>query len=397
MEQSSRQGHSNRLSADPPPTMFALLAGIFCVEFLLAWVCLTGPHFGSDFVEFWAASRLGLAGHAKDIYNGAILVQTERIAVPALRDGTPWFYPPPFYLVVLPLSLLPYKIAYWAFEIVTLGCFLVVSRRITRNRTAIWCVAAFAGLWINFLYGQNGFLTAALAGAALLSLKRRPMLAGVFIGLLAIKPHLALVFPVALIAIGAWRAFASSAMTTVAIVLLSARVMGAAALKQTLGNLGYARALLEDGVCQEKMPTVFSFVRMLGAPLRLAYGIHALVALVAMAAVWKVWRGCDDWRLRGAALMTATLMVSPYMQVYDLTWLALPILWLALTAFEGGWMRGERTILIAAWLLPLPMAWVAMTLHLQMGPWILGAVLWVTLRRAMVPGVAKERGLADAT
>jgi len=56
-------------------------------------------------------------------------------------------------------------------------------------------------------------LTAALAGAALLSLERRPILAGVFIGLLAIKPHLALLFPVALIAIGAWRTLLAAAVT----------------------------------------------------------------------------------------------------------------------------------------------------------------------------------------
>jgi hypothetical protein len=397
MEQSSRQGHTSTLPADPPPGMFALLAGFLCIEFLLAVVCLNGPHFGSDFAEFWAASRLGLAGHATDIYNGAILVQTERIVTPALRDGTPWFYPPTFYLVVLPLSLLPYKLAYWAFEIATLAFFLLVSRRVTRNRTALWCLAASPGLWINLLYGQNGFLTAALAGSALLSLKRRPILAGVFIGLLAIKPHLALLFPVALIAIGAWRTFASAAITTVAFVLVSVRVMGSAALKQTFASLGYARALLEDGACREKMPTVFSFLRFLGTPLRAAYALHALVAMLAIAAVWKVWRSCDDWKLRGASLMTATLMVSPYMQVYDLTWLALPILWLSLAGLHSGWIRGERPTLIAAWLLPLPMAWVATTTHFQTGPWILGALLGVTLRRAIASREVAKPGLAYAT
>jgi hypothetical protein len=388
--ENSRQGDNARLSANPPPAMVAILAAIFCVELMLAVACLTGQHYGSDFVEFWAASRLGLDGHATEVYNAAVLFKMEKVAVPALTNGTPWFYPPTFYATVLPFGLLPYKIAYWAFESLTLGVFLAVFRLIAKSRTAIWCVAAFPGLWINFLYGQNGFLTATLAASALLCLRRRPVLAGVFIGLLAVKPHLALLFPVALIAIGAWRALASAAITAAAFFLVSAWVMGTAALKQSYESLGHARALLEDGTCQEKMPTVFSFLRMLGMPIRAAYCIHALVALAAVAAVWKVWRCCDDWKLRGAALMTATLMVSPYMQSYDLTWLAFPILWMALLGMQGRWLKVERPVLIAAWLLPLPMAEIAVALHIQTGPWVLGGLLWVAGRRAMALGGSSQ-------
>lgn len=394
MRQSSQPTQDVFLPLDPPPLMVALLAAIFCVELLLTAACLTGQHYGSDFVEFWATSRLGLAGHAADIYNGAILFKTEKLALPALKNGTPWFYPPTFYLIVLPLGLLPYKLAYWAFELSTLAFLMLLLKRITSNRTAFWCAAAFPGLWMNLLYGQNGFLTASLAVSALLCLKRRPVLSGVFIGLLSIKPHLALLFPVALLAIRAWRAFASAAITTVSLVLLGAYAMGAAALKQSVGNLGYARVLLEDGVCLEKMPTVFSFLRFLGLPIRAAYCLHALVALVAITVVWKVWRRPGSWKLRASALMVSTLMVSPYMQVYDLTWLAFPVLWLSLEGMQGGWLRAERAILIAAWLLPLPMAAIATSLHLQVGPWVLGALLWVTFRRVMAPHAKLKHTLA---
>jgi hypothetical protein len=375
--------------------MFALLTAVFGVELLLAAACFTGQHYGSDFVEFWAAARLGLAGRATEIYSAAVLFKMEKVAVPALTQGTPWFYPPMFYLYVLPFGLLPYKLAYWAFEISTLGVFVVVFRRITSNRTALWCAAASPGLWINLLYGQNGFLTAALAASAVLCLRRRPALAGVFIGLLAIKPQLALLFPVALVAIAAWRAFASAAITAAAFFLASARVMGTAALKQSLLSVGPARALLVEGVCRDKMPTVFAFFRMLGVPLWAASCLHALAALAAIAAVWRVWRCCGDWRLRGAALMAGTLLVSPYMQVYDLTWLTFPVLWLALAATRSRWLKAERAVLIAAWLLPLPMAEVAVAFHIQTGPWVLGALLWVVLRRARAEGGSERPSAGD--
>jgi hypothetical protein len=130
------------------------------------------------------------------------------------------------------------------------------------------------------------------------------------------------------------------------------------------------------------MPTVFAFVRALGAPVAAAYALHALVAALAAFAVWRVWQRCGDWQLRSAALMTGTFLMSPYAMVYDLAWLALPIAWLALAGVRHGWLRGEREALIAAWLLPLFLSPVAMYLHLRLGPWVLGALLWAVFRRA---------------
>ncbi len=110
--------------------------------------------------------------------------------------------------------------------------------------------------------------------------------------MLAIKPHMALLFPVALVAIRAWRTVRSSALTASVFLLFSSWVMGGGALRRCYSSLGEARRLLENGVCQDKMPTVFSSLRMLGAPVRLAYCVHGLVALGAVVVVWRIWRSC---------------------------------------------------------------------------------------------------------
>jgi hypothetical protein len=374
-----------------------MLLALFIV-IAISWVLLSnntidmkGKPLGYDFITFWGASHLGLSGHQVDAYDILKLFDAERVAVPKLSTFYVWYYPPSFYLVILPLALMPYIVAYLSFVLTTLACYVALLSRVIRNKHA-WCyLAAFSGLWMNLFHGQNAFLTASLAGAALMCLPRRPILAGFLIGLFAIKPHLALLFPVALIAIGAWSTFITAGVTAILFMALGAAVMGVGTFKASLASLGLARHFLEVGFLPwAKMPTVFAFARLLGTPVYAAYAIHAVVAVGAVLAVWRVWRRCQDWQLRGAALMTATFLVSPYLFDYDLAWLAFPIAWIALGGVRDGWLRGEREVLVAAWLLPLVMLPIVRVVPVQIGPWVLGALLLVIMRRAARDGASAD-------
>jgi hypothetical protein len=381
-----------------------MVLGLFIV-LAICWVVLSkdmvdmkGKPLGYDFITFWAASHVALAGHAADAYRIPLLFEAEKIAVPASHSVFVWYYPPTFYLIVLPLALLPYIVAYWAFILPTLCLYLLTFRRVVWNAHAKWCIAAFPGLWMNLFHGQNAFLTAALAGAAMLCLKRRPVLAGVLIGLLAIKPHLAILFPVALIAIGAWSSIIAAATTAVIFVTVGSLTLGSSTLMACLASLKYARIFLESGLLPwPKMPTIFAFFRLLGVPVSGAYFFHGVGAVCAVLAVWFVWRRCQDWGLRGAALMTATFLVSPYVFDYDLAWLAFPIAWLALTGLRDGWLRGEREVLIAAWLLPLMMAPIATATHVQLAPFVLVCLLGICVRRGALLSKRRSNGTCSET
>jgi hypothetical protein len=57
---------------------------------------------------------------------------------------------------------------------------------------------------------------------------------------------------------------------------------------------------------------------------------------------------------------------------------------------RDGWLAGEREVLVLAWLLPMLMAPVTAVVVVQPGPFVLGALLWVVVRRcrsARVSGV----------
>lgn len=389
MDQGKHWLNRERLSAYPR-IVLALCIAVTLTWLLLAkgMVDLKGKPLGYDFITYWAASSLGLGPHPEHAYQLPLLFQAEQAAVPGLQLPFAWYYPPTFYLVVLPLSLLPYPGAYLAFVLTTLAAFVAVFRRVVTGREAMWLLAAFSGIWLNFFHGQNAFLTAALAAGALLCLERRPVLAGVCIGLLAMKPHLALLFPLALIAAGAWRTLLVATLTAAIFTVLSTLLLGQATLAAFVTSLPFIRMILEEGILPwVKMPTTFALARLLGAPLALAYVAHVLVALGATAAVWRVWRQTSDLGLRGAALMTATFLVSPYCFDYDLAWLAFPIAWLALAGLESGWRPGEREVLLAAWVLPMFMAPVALLLSFQIAPLVLLALLWMVLGRTGSTGL----------
>ena len=91
----------------------------------------------------------------------------------------------------------------------------------------------------NFFVGQNGFLSAALFGGTLILIERRQsILAGVLLGLLTYKPHLGLLFPIALVAAGQWRVIVTAGIVASLMALASWLAFGGESWLAFLGNIG---------------------------------------------------------------------------------------------------------------------------------------------------------------
>src|SRR6516165_4225739 len=177
-----------------------------------AWIIdRTGMPVYSDFTDAWVAGIEALRGKADLIYEPAEFIRIQSALLGPRDFFYPnWPYPPTFLLVLAPIGALPYFGAFLVWDIATLFGFIIVVYFIVRQRPAIVLLLASPySLW-NFLAGQNGFLAASLIGASLLSLERRPVLAGVFMGCLTYKPQFGILFPVALAASNQWRTFASA-------------------------------------------------------------------------------------------------------------------------------------------------------------------------------------------
>jgi hypothetical protein len=343
--------------------MFALSAILYSFTFH-GLKDMRGMPAGADFITFWAASLLALDGRIAEVYDLSLLLAAQQVGVPGVETVFAWFYPPTFLLVILPLALLPYLVSFATFMTVTIGAFMATLSTAIHRWDAVWLVAAFPGVWICLAGGQNAFL----------------------IGLLIVKPHLAVLFPLVLVARRSWHAFAAAAVTATASLALSTLVLGADSLRAWPVSMDLARTLVEGGALPwAKMPSTFAALRLLWVPVGWAYTGHALVALLAVVVTWRCWRRPGvSLGLRGAALMTATFLVNPYGFDYDLVWLAFPLAWVALDGLANGWRRGDREWLAAGWLLPILLAPVGDLAHVDLGPLVLAGLLLVVSRRAGV-------------
>ena len=150
-------------------------------------------------------------------------------------------------------------------------------------------------------------------------LDKRPRIAGALIGLLAIKPHLALLWPLLLGLSGRWRVFGAAALSAIAFVLLAGAVFGFESYARWFESLAASQRLIsEQRITTPAYASLYANLLGLGASQALAIGLHALSATGAVLCACVLFRQ-KDLAIAGAALCAATLLVSPYLFFYDFT------------------------------------------------------------------------------
>jgi hypothetical protein len=332
---------------------YLLSGGYWIIAGLLTKPGLTdlmGKPLGSDFVAFYAGSKLALGGDPAGIYAIAKLHSLEKAVIGTEVGLRPWHYPPSFLNWVFPLALLPYGAAFTLWILPAWYGSARLVGRIAPHPLTPWLFLSFQPAINNLFYGQNGFLSTVLLGGGLLLLDGRPWLGGFVLGLLSYKPQLAMLIPVALVAGRNWRALGGAAISAIGSVLISLLIFGVEPWQAFVRNLPYATEILKyNAEYWPKMPTVFATARLLGAGLPLAEGLQVAMGLVAITAVVWIWWKRLSLSLRASGLALAIFLVAPFAFEYDLALLALPFAWLGWEEVSKG-RRGGQGILAACWL-----------------------------------------------
>ena len=285
----------------------------------------TGQVVITDFATVWAAAVRTLQGVPALAYDHALheAYYAQLIDRPA-ANGLTFGYPPTAFAVIAPLGLLPYGPALLVYLLVGAALWFAVLRAITRDSvTALAMTIAFGGAAQTLLLAQNGFLTAAALAGGLVLLPRRPLIAGVLFGLLAIKPHLGLALAPFLLLRGDWRAIGAAAATLAGTVLLSVLAWGPKiwtdylAASREIADILSGRA---DTVIGGKMQSVFALAAG-HMPLDSALMVHGLFAAAVLVLLAIIVRRAPPYPVQAAAVIAATVLMTPYSFLYDCTML----------------------------------------------------------------------------
>jgi alpha-1,2-mannosyltransferase len=352
-----------------------------------------GRPLGTDFSNVYAAGTYVLDGNAQAPFDPPQQFAREQAIFGQATQFYGWHYPPFFLFVAAALAWMPYGIALTLWQAVTLGLYLLTIRaivapslRATGRGDALWLLLAlaFPAVLINIGHGQNGFLTAALLGGALVVLDRRPIAAGILLGLLVYKPQYGLLIPLVLAVSGRWKCFASAAMTVALLALATTLTFGMGVWHAFLASTEFTRTVvLEQGSTGwYKIQSVFAWARMWGAPIPLAYALQGAAILGVGAALVWLWRSSASYPLKAAALCLATILATPYSFDYDMMVLAPAIAFIAADGFTRNFGPWEKTMLAALWLTPLVARSVAQISLIPLGVPAMLAIFVLILHRS---------------
>ncbi|MFA6266320.1 MAG: glycosyltransferase family 87 protein [Pseudolabrys sp.] len=375
---------------------FALLAAsVLGLAFILATANglndRLGQPLGTDFSNIYAAGTYVLEGEASKPFDPAAQWARERVIFGAATPLYGWHYPPFFLGLAALLASMPYLVALLVWQGVTLILYLLAIRSILSSpsplqgeakQDRLWLPLALAypAVFINIGHGHNGFLTAALFTAALLTLDKRPVLSGVLIGCLAYKPQFGLLIPLVLIATGRWRVFIAAAITVAAMAVAVTLAFGVDVWRAFIASGEFTRTVvLEQGSTGwHKIQTLFSWARMWGASIPVAYAVQAIATLGVAVGIVALWRSRAPFALKAAALLIGSLLATPYSLDYDMMLIAPAIAFLAADAFQRGAPPWQKTLLAALWLTPLIARSVAQATHIPIGaPVMLLSFTWL--------------------
>lgn len=303
-----------------------------------------------DFDVFHLVGRMAWRGAVAQSYSIPSMLAAEA-AESSLHAQMPWTYPPQFDLIVALLALVNKGVAYLMFIGASFGAYLWILRQLAGPRFGEVVIATFPALMVCIVVGQNGFLTGALAGAFALASLRGRRIAGLPLGLMVIKPHLAVGLTVMVLARQSWGVLALATLVTLASAAVSTLAFGPGIWAAFLAGAHDAGAYLRQGAYpMYRMTSLYAAARTLGLPADAGFALQAAAALAACAAT--AFATLQRWPARqqvGVALL-CTLAISPYSYDYDM-----PIFGLAAGLLAADVMLRatvtERALLLAlAWL-----------------------------------------------
>lgn len=322
---------------------------------------------GIDFSVYYTSGRIALEGNAERAYEPAYHHQMNELY---LNKEIPfklgWYYPPIFFLMVIPFSLLPLKISYILWLIVTFLLYVYTLRYFSKK---YFVMLLFPGILMTILWGQNGFLIVFLMGM-LTKYMDEPKKAGVILALMCFKPHFAILFVLMMFLKREWKLLFYTMISLTALFIVSSIMFGVDIWWTYLKvQLSSGSVLIGENfsITNAIQPSVFSALKILNVPVKFAYSIQILVMLGVVSTIFIKWNDATNAK-RSAMMVLGTFLINPYFLQYDLVLLIIPILFY----IESRNLNIYEQISIGiTWSLPLLSLILVQMIHVQITPLVI--------------------------
>jgi hypothetical protein len=308
--------------------LFALPAGLILIANSFwpdaALFQPNGFYLGSDFVNYWSGGRLALQGHLDVLYHLAPYNEVlKEWFNPELRLMN-FSYPPHMLILLAPVAAFPYLAALALWSLAGVCGFVNAALGGAPERDdgrLMWALLLAPVLWVNIVFGQFGLLLAAIFVAALRALPARPVIAGVLIGVLTVKPQLGLLLAPMLLLLGAWRALAAAALSALVLCALSVLAFGLEPwhvyVSETMPFQWHFIEVM-DGFYRFQMITPYTFFWFLGFSVQAALVLQGIVSVLVAGATFAVLRSDAAWPLKATVVAFGSVLMVPYVLAYDL-------------------------------------------------------------------------------
>jgi hypothetical protein len=350
----------------------------------------------ADFAAFYGAAVVVREGNSQSLYDYQLQARVQQRYV-ARPNPLPYYHPPFELLAFIPLTLLPYLAAYFAWAVLSV---LLLAASWQEQWLLVW--VSVVPVMVTLVQGQDSLLLLFLYALALRAFQNhRPFLAGGLLALGLFKFHLVLPFVLVLLLRKQTRGVRGFAAVAVLLVFLSLGMVG------SRGGVSYAGFLLQMnqgafdpagaelwGIHAEMMPNArgLLFTLAAGLPRGVGLGLLALLSLAALLAAAWAWRpgktsDQSEKGLQFSVALVATLMVSYHLHLHDLILFILPAIFLVESSplLQHRWLRFGLPRAIEGGLFlftPVCVFLLANRFFSPMGWFILagGVILWFELR-----------------
>ena len=366
----------------PVETCVAVLA--FCFVWIAFGSQMVSSSRQHDFLNLYTGASLALQGDFASLHSSAAQFARERQFVPDLPALVPFVRPPFYALLLAPLALLPFGIAFWVWlaaqTLLLLGCWAWAF--LQWGPDALIFGALFLPTALGIGSGQDCVvLLAILIATYSLSEKGHSVASGLALGLGLIKFHLFLLWPLALIVQKRWRVLLGVCISITIELLVSLGLSGPDGLRAYVD-------LLRNKHIERLSPSPELMINIHSLALNL--GIFSLVfraCLIAFVAalVIAASRRAPLWRCMAAASI-GSLLVPPHVYGYDAALMLLSV-WLCIFMSSDRWTR------IVATLVCTPIPYLA---NLGGSPWAAAAPLSLLVLLLMLSRPASGKDIPGA-